>query len=64
MDTITTIENWGRFLTIPELANLTSIDCKTLYRYVKLRKLPALRIVGNIRLNPATTAEWLRSRQG
>jgi excisionase family DNA binding protein len=64
MDTIETIENWGKLLTVDQLADLTAIHAKTLYRYIRLRKLPALRIGGNIRLNPSTTAEWLRSRQG
>lgn len=63
MDTIETIENWGRLLTIDELAELTAIHTKTLYRYVKNKKLPTVRIMGNIRLNPATTAAWLRARQ-
>jgi excisionase family DNA binding protein len=63
MDLIDTVENWGRLLLVEELAGLTSISSKTLYRYIKQRKLPAIRIGGCIRLNPATTAEWLRSRQ-
>jgi excisionase family DNA binding protein len=63
MDIIDTVENWGRLLLVEELAGLTSISPKTLYRYIKLRKLPAIRIGGCIRLNPKTTADWLRSRQ-
>ena len=63
MDTIETVENWHSLLTVEEFAELTSISPKTLYRYIKLRKLPAIRIGGCIRLNPKTTAEWLRSRQ-
>lgn len=63
MDVIDTVENWGRLLLVEELAGLTSISPKTLYRHIKQRKLPAIRIGGCIRLNPATTAEWLRSRQ-
>jgi excisionase family DNA binding protein len=63
MDLIDTVENWGRLLLVEELAGLTSISSKTLYRYITQRKLPAIRIGGCVRLNPATTAEWLRSRQ-
>jgi excisionase family DNA binding protein len=63
MDTIETIENWGKLLTVEELGEFTSISPKTLYRYIKLRKLPAIRIGGCVRLNPATTAAWLRARQ-
>ena len=63
MDTIEKIENWGKLLTVEELGEFTSISVKTLYRYIKLRKLPAIRIGGCVRLNPHTTAEWLRARQ-
>jgi excisionase family DNA binding protein len=64
MDVIDTVENWGKLLTVETLGELTCISTKTLYRYIKLRKLPAIRIGGCVRLNPSTTAEWLRSRQG
>jgi excisionase family DNA binding protein len=63
MDAIETIEIYPRLLTVEELAELTSISPKTLYRHIKLRKLPAIRIGGCVRLNPSITADWLRSRQ-
>jgi excisionase family DNA binding protein len=63
MDTIEQIEGWGKLLTVEELGQLTSISDKTLYRLIKKRKLPAIRIGGCIRLSPKTTADWLRSRQ-
>jgi len=63
MDTIETIATWGNLLTVPELAGLTSISPKTLYRYAKLRKLPTIKIGNCIRLNPKAIAEWLRARQ-
>ena len=62
MSLIETIENYGRALTTEELASLTTISTKTLYRLVKQRRLPALRIGGSIRFEPKTTADWLRSR--
>jgi len=64
MDTIEIIESQSSLLTVEELGEYISISPKTLYRYIKNRKLPAIHIHGNIRLNPHTTAEWLRSRQG
>lgn len=62
MDTIEIIESRTSLLTVEELGEYTSISPKTLYRYIKNRKLPAIRIGGCVRLNPHTTAEWLRSR--
>ena len=62
-DVIAQIEGWGRMMLVDELAELTSISTKTIYRMIRLRKLPALRIGGSIRLNPKEVAEWLRSRQ-
>ena len=62
MDIIEIIETSGRALKVEELAALTSISAKTLYRHIKNHKLPAFRIGGSVRLNPASTAAWLRSR--
>lgn len=62
-DVIAQIEGWGRMMEVDELAELTSVSPKTIYRMIQRRKLPALRIGGSIRLNPKEVAEWLRSRQ-
>ena len=62
MGIIETKENFGRALKVEELAELTAISSKTLYRMIAARKLPAFRIGGCVRLEPTTTANWLRSR--
>ncbi|MBZ5671336.1 MAG: helix-turn-helix domain-containing protein [Acidobacteriia bacterium] len=62
MGIIETVENFGRALKVEELAQLTAISSKTLYRMIAVRKLPAFRIGGCVRLEPKTTANWLRSR--
>jgi excisionase family DNA binding protein len=62
MGIIETVENFGRALKVDELAQLTAISSKTLYRMISARKLPAFRIGGCVRLEPKTTANWLRSR--
>jgi excisionase family DNA binding protein len=62
MEIIETIENFGRALKVEELAELTAISSKTLYRMIAARKLPTFRIGGCVRLEPTTTAKWLRSR--
>jgi excisionase family DNA binding protein len=62
MTIIETIENLGRALKVEELSAMTSISRKTLYRLISTRKLPAFRIGGSVRLDPTTTANWLRSR--
>ena len=50
-------------MRVDELAQLTSISVKTLYRMIQRHKLPGHRIGDSIRLNPKDVAEWLRSRQ-
>lgn len=62
MNLIEKVENHGKALKVEELAELTTISKKTLYRMIKARKLPAIRIGGSVRLEPKATAEWLRSR--
>lgn len=62
MGIIETVENYGRALKVEELAQLTAISSKTLYRMIAAKKLPAFRIGGCVRLEPKETADWLRSR--
>jgi excisionase family DNA binding protein len=62
MDIILQIESWGRCLTVEELADVIALSPKTLYRMIKAKKLPAIHMGGQIRLNPQSTADWLRSR--
>jgi len=47
---------------LAEFAVLYSIDYGTAWDMVKSGRLPAMRIGGSWRLDPATTAEWLRQR--
>lgn len=46
MGIIETAENFGRALKVEELAQLTAISSKTLYRMIAARKPPAFRIGG------------------
>ena len=62
MGIIEAVENYGRALKVEELAQLTAISSKTLYRMIAAKKLPAFRIGGCVRLEPTATANWLRSR--
>jgi excisionase family DNA binding protein len=62
-DIIAQIEGWGRMMLVDELAQLTAISPKTLYRMIQRRKLPGHKIGDCIRLNPQEVADWLRSRQ-
>ena len=50
-------------MLVDELAQLTAISPKTLYRMIQRRKLPGHKIGDCIRLNPQEVADWLRSRQ-
>jgi len=56
------IEKRESALTVDELATLTTTSVKTLYKAIAAGRLPAYRIGGAIRLDPAETAAWLRER--
>jgi excisionase family DNA binding protein len=49
-------------LAIKELAQLVNLDYNTIHDLVKNGILPAMRIGSSLRLDPKTTAEWLRQR--
>src|SRR5512135_2835219 len=48
--------------TVDDLALLLEMSPKTLYKMAKSGNIPAIRIGGMIRFDPALTAEWLRAR--
>ncbi len=47
---------------LAEFAELTGISYKTAFSMARDGRLPVLRIGSSIRLDPATTAKWLRER--
>jgi excisionase family DNA binding protein len=57
------IERQRDALTIPWLAGKLSCSPQLLYRMAEKGKLPSFRIGSLIRLSPAATAAWLRTRQ-
>jgi excisionase family DNA binding protein len=62
MDILEQIENWPqRLMTVVELADLIGKSVKTVYRYIKARKLRSTKIGNEHRLNPRRVADWLRS---
>jgi predicted DNA-binding transcriptional regulator AlpA len=58
----TTIERYGRMLTVKEFAQLTAESPKTVYSRVKRGAQPASSIGSSIRLDPYETAVWLRAQ--
>ena len=62
MTLIETLENMNTALTVEVLSRLTAISPKTLYKAIKAGRLPAYRIGGSVRLDPAEVAQWLRDR--
>ena len=53
-----------RILTIPEVAELLQIHPDTAYRYVRERKIPAVRVGRNWRVLEEDIERWLRERSG
>jgi len=62
MSVIEIIENYGRALKVGELAELTQISERSLYRLIKMGKIPVYQIGIQVRLDPKSTADWLRRR--
>jgi hypothetical protein len=58
----TTIERWGRMLTVKEFAHLTAESPKTIYSRVKRGAQPATIIGTAIKFDPYLTAAWLRAQ--
>jgi excisionase family DNA binding protein len=48
--------------TVEGLAALLACSTKFIYKQVQAGKLPAFRLNSSIRLDPKSTATWLRSR--
>jgi excisionase family DNA binding protein len=57
------VEFWPTPLTVEEFSILTTISEETLYRLIRARRLPCIRIGSLIKLDQRRTAEWLRARQ-
>ena len=48
-------------MTVEELSECIGKSAKTLYRYIKARKLRSTKIGNGYRLNPKDVADWLKS---
>jgi excisionase family DNA binding protein len=62
-DLATRIELWPHALTAPEFAGLMGLGKTAIYDLAKRGGIPHYRVAGSIRLDPATTAAWLRKRE-
>jgi excisionase family DNA binding protein len=62
LDLASRIEAKRSAWTVDELAALLEMSPKTLYKMAKSEKIPAIRIDGMIRFDPAHSADWLRAR--
>jgi excisionase family DNA binding protein len=49
-----------RALKVPELARMLSLSRQQVYQLIQSGQIPAYRIGGALRVDPATVAEWLR----
>jgi excisionase family DNA binding protein len=61
IDIATRIERRRTALTPAELAELLVLSPKQIYSLIKRGKIPSMKIASSIRLDPVTTAKWLRS---
>ena len=59
-DVIDYLKQADRLLTTQDLARLLSIHPKTVYAYVRRRRIPHYKIEANVRFRGPEIAEWLR----
>jgi excisionase family DNA binding protein len=62
LDLPTLIERRRKALTVSELADLIHISTRQVYSLIQRGHLPSYRIAGSVRLDPYSTAKWLRSQ--
>jgi excisionase family DNA binding protein len=62
IDLATQIERRRNALDVPELAGLLKMSRQKIYNLIQKGEIPSYCIAGSIRLDPATTAIWLRSQ--
>lgn len=63
LDLPTRIERHKQALTVDDLAGFTRISTKKLYVMANRGTLPSYRIGTSVRLDPLTTAAWLRRQR-
>ncbi len=62
-DLVQVIASRKKAWKVEELAELLSCHKNSIYQQIQAGKLPALRVGMMLRLNPSTTAAWLKARQ-
>ena len=62
-DLASRIEQRTSALKAPELADLLGLGKTAIYDLAKRGGIPHYSVAGSIRLDPATTAAWLRNRE-
>jgi excisionase family DNA binding protein len=62
MNVLEQLEARSGMMTAEEVAALTGLCVKTIYRQIRQRKLKAASFGSSFRLNPSDVADWVRSR--
>jgi excisionase family DNA binding protein len=61
-DLVSVVESRQAAWTVEEFARLLKTSTKYIYKQVRYGMLPAYKVGSMLRLDPKTTASWLRSR--
>jgi excisionase family DNA binding protein len=56
---IDTLRARRTLLTVPEFATLLCLAERTVYAAIKQGRIPSIRVLGSVRLDPKVTADWL-----
>lgn len=62
MNALDYLDSLNRLLTVEEFAEFSRLSEKTIYRHIRLHRIPAIRAAGRVVLEPRAAAAWLRER--
>jgi excisionase family DNA binding protein len=62
VDLATRIQRRRKALTVGELADMLALSQQQIYNLAQRGNLPSIRIASSVRFDPASTAQWIRSK--
>jgi len=56
------LDNRANLITVKQLSVLLGSHPQTIYKWIRQRKLPFIRVGGRVKFDPVTIAKWLNER--
>ena len=52
-----------RLIRVNELSQILQVECKTIYGWVHLKKIPYYKLEGSLRFNEEEILKWIKSKR-